>query len=199
MEQRRLIEIEDVLARCSEELQYCISDILNMYTFFSQSLINLNLKLYSIVSMNCDSGDETDIDPSEYQMYWTVGQIVSSSTNTFSHRDVELLSAGISQAEYVYYRLLRVSDVAKSLVMAYWTTSQQEIGAHISKALFCSEQPISVPCINMLSVQSHAEFDNTSMQEDELSEQFQNDSSDEELELDSSPCSTDTDEDESTD
>ena len=80
--------------------------------------------------------------------------------------------------------------------MAYWTTSQQEIEAHISKALFCSEQLISVPCINMLSVQSNAEFDNTSMLEDE---QFQNDSSDEELELDSSPCSTDTDEDESTD
>ena len=167
VEQRRLIEIADVLARCSEELQYCISDILNMYTFFSQRLINLNLKLYSIVS-NYESPNETDIDLSEYQMYLTVGQIVDSSMNTLSNGDVEVLSAGISQAEYVCYRLLRISDVTMSLVMAYWTTSQHEREAHIRKALFCSEQPISVPYISQLIVQrqTHAELDDTITQEE---------------------------------
>ena len=74
-------------------------------------------------------------------------------------------------------------------------------------ALFCSEQPISVPYISQLIVQrqTHAELDDTITQEERLGDQFQNDSnitSDEELELDSSPCSTDTtetDEDEITD
>ena len=82
-----------------DTLESYISDILNMYTFFSKCLINLNWKLYSIV-LNYESPDETDIDPSEYQMYLTVGQIVDS------HSDVKVLSAGISQAEYVCYRLL---------------------------------------------------------------------------------------------
>ena len=56
--------------------------------------------------------------------------------------------------------------------------------------------------ISKLIVQSHAEFDDTIMQKDRLCDQFQNDTADEELELDSSPCSTDTtetDEDGSTD
>ena len=140
-------------------------------------------------------------------MYLTVGQIVDSSMNTLSNSDVEVLSAGISQAEYVCYRLLRISDVTKSLVMAYWTTSQHEREAHIRKALFCSEQPISVPYISQLVVQrqTHAELNDKITQEERLGDQFKNDSnitSDEELELDSSPCSTDTtetDEDEITD
>ena len=98
--ERQLIEIADVLARCSEELQYCISDILNMYTFFTKCLINLNLKMYSIVSStSCESAaDDHDIDPSEYQMYLTVGKIIDSA-DTLPQHDVEVLSAGIAQAE----------------------------------------------------------------------------------------------------
>lgn len=116
-EQRRLIEIADVLARCSEEQQYCISDILNMHNFFTECLINLNLKMYNIVSSSsCESADNDDtaIDPSEYQMYLAVGKIIDSP-NTFSHHDVEVLSSARAQAEYVFYRLQRVGDVAESL------------------------------------------------------------------------------------
>lgn len=128
--ERRLIEIADVLDRCSKELQYCISDILNMYTFFTKCSINLNLKMYSIVSStSCDSAaDDHDIDPSEYQMYLTVGKI--DSADILPQHDVEVLSAGIAQAEYVFYRLQRIDNVAKGLVMAYWTISQQERITH---------------------------------------------------------------------
>ena len=78
---------------------------------------------------------------------------------------------------------------------------------HIRKSLFCSEQPIPVPYISKLIVQkqTQTELNDTIMREDRLSDQFQNNSnitSDEELELYSSPYSMDTteiDEDESTD
>jgi hypothetical protein len=55
--------------------------------------------MYSIVSStSCESAtDDHDIDPSEYQMYLTVGKIVDS-TDTLPHHDVELC-AGIAQAE----------------------------------------------------------------------------------------------------
>ena len=191
-EQRRLIEIADVLARCSEELQYCISDILNMYTFFTKCLINLNLKMYSIVSStSCESAaDDHDIDPSEYQVYLTVGKI--DSTDTLPQHYVEVLSAGIAQAEYMYfYRLQRIDGVAKSLVMAYWTISEQERESYIRKALLYSELPISVPHSNILLV-----HDNNMMQ-DELNEdqdQLEHDSyitSDEQI---SSSTDTETDE-----
>lgn len=191
-EQRRLIEIADVLARCSEELQYCISDILNMYTFFTKCLINLNLKMYSIVSStSCESAaDDHDIDPSEYQMYLTVGKIIDS-TDTLPQHDVEVLSAGIAQAEYVFYQLQRIDDVAKSLVMAYWTISEQERESYIRKALLYSELPISVPHINILLV-----HDNNMMQ-DELNEdqdQFEHDSYITSDEQTSSSTDTETDE-----
>jgi hypothetical protein len=150
--------------------------------------------MYSIVSSTsscCESAtDDHGIDPSEYQMYLTVGKIIDS-TDTLPQHNVELLSAGIAQAEYVFYRLQRIDDVAKSLVMAYWTISQQERESYIRKALLYSELPISVPHINMLLVHD----DN--MMQDELNEdqgQFEHDSYITSDEQTSSSTDTETDE-----
>ncbi len=118
IEQRRLIELEDIMARCSEELQYCIADIIHMYTFFEKRLKCLNLNMYSIISQS----SQVIIDPSDDQMYLTVGKIFDSAVIAQHHK--EEIYARISQAEYVFYRLHRILDVIKNLVSAYWASSQ---------------------------------------------------------------------------
>ena len=43
--------------RCLEELQYCISDVLNMYAFFTNMLIQLNLKMCNELSTYASVAD----------------------------------------------------------------------------------------------------------------------------------------------
>ncbi len=167
-EQRRLIELEDTMARCSEELQYCISDILHMYTFFEKRLKCLNFNIYSIISQSSFQSSQVIIDPSDNQMYLAVGKIFDSvNTAVIAQHHKEAIYAGISQAEYVFYRLHRILDVINNLISAYWSSSQHDREAHIQKALSCSKLPISVPRINKLSIQCHAgEIDMDDMQDE---------------------------------
>ncbi len=74
-EQRRLIEIGDVSDRCLEEVQYCVSDILNVHEYFSNILIQLNLKMCSVLETPLPSNS---LDLSDNQLYMNVGRIVAS-------------------------------------------------------------------------------------------------------------------------
>ena len=151
-EQRRLIELTDIHDRCLEELQYCISDIFNMYTFFTNMLIQLNLKMCNELS-TCYQNVSESLDPSDSQLYLDVGKIITSSL--MPKQTAEIMSATIVKAEYTFYRLQRISDVATNLVMAYWAEAHSDQQKYIKKALFCSNEPICVPRIDTLII--HAE------------------------------------------
>ena len=153
-EQRRLIELTDIRDRCLEELQYCISDILNMYAFFTNMLIQLNLKVCNELSTRYQDVPDLSLDPSDSQLYLDVGKIITSSS--MPKKITEIMSAIIVQAEYTFYRLQRISDVATNLVMAYWAEADSDRQKYIRKALFCSNEPICVPRIDTLIV--HAEI-----------------------------------------
>ena len=136
--------------RCLEEVQYCVSDILNMYTFFTNLLIQLNLNMCDELST---SVPDLSLNPSDSQLYLEVGQIITSSP--IPKRITEVVSAHLVQAKYTFYRLQRINDVASNLVMAYWAEADSDQQKYIRKAFFCSSEPICVPPIDTLII--HAE------------------------------------------
>ncbi len=95
-----------------------------MYIFFEKRLKCLNLNISSIISQST----QVIIDPSDDQMYLAVGKIFDS---VISQHHKEAIYAGISQAEYVFYRFHRILDVINNLVSAYWATSQHEREAYV--------------------------------------------------------------------
>lgn len=72
-EQCRLIEPVDMSDRCLEEVQYCITDILNVNCFFENVLTQLNQKM--LLKLHCQSESEhshivvQDLDPNDDQLY----------------------------------------------------------------------------------------------------------------------------------
>ena len=157
VEQHRLIELSDTSNRCSEELQHCTSDILNMYAFFANMLIQLNLKMCNELSTSYHGNIMNELlDPGDPQLYLKAGKIITSSS--MSKVIVGSVSATIVKAEYTFYRLQRVEDVATNLVLAYWAEeANSERQNYIKKALFCSNEPICVPRIDTLIIHDHAE------------------------------------------
>lgn len=148
-EQRRLIELTHIHDRCLEELQYCVSDILNMYEYFTSILIQLNLNMCRELSM-CSQNLPESLDPSENQLYMVVGDMITSGS--IPKQTTEVISAIVVKAECTYYRLQRISDVATNLVMAYWAEVNSNQQKYVKKALDCSNKPICVPRIYVLNV-----------------------------------------------
>ncbi len=116
-----------------------------------------------------------------------VGRIVASVSMPI--KAIEILSSCISKAEYTFYRLQRIFDVVKYVVLAYWAKSDQERMKHLGKALVCSEDPISVPGISLLFINA---VTNTDVEEDEYESEAESDHDSEE-DTSTSLCSTDTD------
>ena len=152
-EQRRLMELADMRHRCLEEVQYCVSDVLNMYTFFTSMLIQLNLNMCDELSTSYQDVPGSSLDPSDSQLYLEVGKIITS--NSIPKKITEIVSAHLVQAESTFYRLQRINDVASNIVMAYWAEADSDQQKYIRKALACSSEPICVPPIDTLIV--HAE------------------------------------------
>lgn len=67
------------------------------------------------------------------------------------------LSAVVTKAQYTFYRLKRIRDVAHNLVSAYWATTESERQMYVRNSLLCSELPILVPSILTLVVQAESE------------------------------------------
>ena len=153
-EQRRLIELTDTHNRCLEELQYCISDILNMYAYFTKTLIQLNIKMCDELATNCQDVSESSLDPSDSQLYLDVGKVITLSS--MPKKIIEIVSGTVVKAEYTFYRLQRISDIAANLVMAYWAETDSDQQQYIKKALFCSNEPICVPRIDTLVMLKHS-------------------------------------------
>lgn len=114
-----------------------------MYAFFTNMLIQLNLKMCDELSTSYQDVPDSSLDPSDSQLYLDVGKITSSSMPN--------VSATTVQAEYTFYRLQRINDVATNLVMAYWAEADSDQQKYIRKALVCSNEPICVPCIDTYS------------------------------------------------
>lgn len=185
-EQRRLIELTDMRHRCLEELQYCISDILNMYAFFTNMLIQLNLKMCAELSA---SYQDVPLDPSDSQLYLDVGKIITSSS--MPKKIIEIMSATIVQAEYTFYRLQRINDVATNLVMAYWAEADSDRQKYIRKALFCSNEPICVPCIDTLIIHAEIFIENVTEYEENHFDSDNNSTNDENDSISSESYCTD--------
>lgn len=81
-----------------------------------------------LLELSCQSGSEhgsigvEDLDPKNDQLYLTVSEFVTS----IPVMSAATLSAVVTQAQYTFYRLQRVSDVAHNLVSAYWATTESE-------------------------------------------------------------------------
>jgi hypothetical protein len=124
-----------------------------MYEFFTNRLIQLNLKMCNELSTNCQNVYES-LDPSDCQLYLDVGKIITSSS--VPKMIAGIVSASIVKAEYTFYRLQRISDVATNLVIAYWAVTDSDRQKYVKRALFCSNKPICVPRIDTLLI--HAEI-----------------------------------------
>ena len=165
VEQRRLIELVDVQDRSLEELQYCISDILNMYEYYKNVLTQLNISMCNEVSSCCQTEFES-LDISEsHDVYLAIGNIISSTS--IPKPTINVLSASIAKAEYTVCRLQRIKNVATNLIMAYWTDgANSDRQQYIKKAFTCSNEPICVPQIQTLNISGSAE--STMDNEDQL-------------------------------
>ena len=145
-ERHRLIEIFDMADRCFEELQYCIADILNMLEYFNKLLFKINIEMCGIVRENCqtDPSNWTNhLTPEDVELYIVVGRNISSGVLKGTY--IEALSAYISKAEYTYYRMQRICDVAANLVEAYWAECELEQKHHTKMHLIVAINQYSFP------------------------------------------------------
>ena len=100
-----------------------------------------------------------DLDPSDSQLYLNMGEVVTLLPNIAAG----IVSTTITKAQYTFYRLQRISDVADNLVSSYWATTDSEKQEFMQRAQFFSELPILVPHIYTLAVQNQTFIVKTTM------------------------------------
>lgn len=132
VQRRRVIELYDIQLRCTEELQLCIADMLNLYSFYSATLTTLHSKMLFVLDGHANISRCSKYDQ---QLYIHL----SKYTNVFPRYVAGMIASSIKLAEYTYHRLHRIMDVTQELAASYWATDSVERKKHLQSAVRCSK------------------------------------------------------------
>lgn len=134
-QRRRILELYYLLARCSEESQLCIADIVNLHTSTTAYLSTLHLHMLHIMESYLP---DTVTPRMTQQLFQFISKYVSNLPQSKAG-EVALL---LETAEYAYYRLHRIEDITHELSSAYWSSSDEERSTFLKKAKQISAVPI---------------------------------------------------------
>ena len=114
-QQRRIVELCEILARSSEEIQLCLADLINLYLSTEVNLSTLHQHIVNAAG----NVPETTLDMPPYH-------VISEHTSILPRHKVGELALLLNEAEHTFYRLKRIEDVTRELSSACWSKSIEE-------------------------------------------------------------------------
>ena len=134
-QQRRMIELYELIARSFEESQLCIADMVHLHMNTTHALQSLQNQLLLLLE---DHLPETIL-PEPDQLLL---RSLSIFTFNLPHHKTGEFATLMRKAEYVNHRLQCIEDVLCQLSSAYWTINAEERSAFLNNALKISKLPV---------------------------------------------------------